>query len=161
MARPFTCFLFALLAAALFLVSAKPAHPRTPSRRAVEKAFLEENATKPGIISTGSGLQYEVLREGSGSHFPKWRDTVSIHLKGTLLDGTVFESTLHRDQPISTKLSKLIEGCEEAIKLMNVGDRYRFYIPSKLGYGSARQGDIPPYSVLIFEIELFEIVGKQ
>lgn len=151
---------FAYLLAALFLATASTSLARAPSKRILERDFLEKNAAKPGIVTTKSGLQYEVLKEGDGSEFPKWRDTVSIHIKGTLIDGTVFEDTLHRDRPVSTKVEKLISGCKEAIKLMNVGDKFRFYVPSALGYGRYQQGDIPAYSVLIFEIELFGITRK-
>ncbi len=143
--------------AALLFAPLSPALARNPSKRAIEREFLVANAAKPGIVTTKSGLQYEVLQEGAGTEFPNWRSTVSVHLKGSLIDGTVFENTLHREKPISTKIGKLIAGCREAIKLMNVGDKYRFYVPSKLGYGSSKQNDIPPYSVLVFEIELFEI----
>ncbi|MBD5778902.1 FKBP-type peptidyl-prolyl cis-trans isomerase [Pelagicoccus sp. NFK12] len=153
----FLTFLCSCLAAYLTLAPTPSSFGRPSSKKAEEKAFLESNRAKPEIHSTKSGLQYQLLRKGEGSEFPNWRSTVSIHLKGSLIDGTVFENTLQRETPVSTKLDKLIPGCREAIKLMNVGDKYRFYVPSKLGYGRTQQGDIPPYSVLVFEIELYEI----
>lgn len=130
---------------------------RPPSKRALERAFLEENANKPGIVTTKSGLQYLILKEGEGTEHPKYRNTIRIHFHGSLIDGTVFESTLNRAHPMTMRLENLIPGWTEGIKLMNVGDKYRFYIPSKLGYGSSKTGIIPAYSVLIFDIELFEI----
>lgn len=134
---------------------------KPPNKQKIEREFLKENALKPGITTTRSGLQYELLKKGEGTENPKWRYTISIHFQGTLIDGTVFESTLNRKQPVSMQLTGLIDGWTEGIKLMNVGDKYRFYIPSDLGYGSKKQGVIPPYSVLIFEIELFSIKGRK
>lgn len=109
------------------------------------------------MITTKSGLQYLVLKDGESTEHPKWKNTIWIHFHGTLIDGTVFESTLDRDRPMKIKFDKMISGWREGIKLMNPGDKYRFYIPSKLGYGSTRKGIIPAHSVLIFDIELFDI----
>ncbi len=147
-----TLFILLLLALSGSALDARP-----PSKRALEKSYLAENAARPGIVTTKSGLQYLILKEGEGTEFPKRRNKISIHFHGSLLDGTVFESTLDHDQPMKIRLEGLISGWMEGIRLMNVGDKYRFYIPSKLGYGSSKQGIIPPYSVLVFEIELFEI----
>ncbi|MDQ8182670.1 FKBP-type peptidyl-prolyl cis-trans isomerase [Pelagicoccus sp. SDUM812005] len=160
MLRRLQSFFHPLLVFTLLFASTYSLHARPASKRALEKAFLESNANRPGVVTTKSGLQYEALQKGTGTEYPKRRDTVIVHLEGKLTDGTVFESTLHRPKPVEIPISKLVSGCREAIRLMNVGDKYRFYLPSKLGYGGSQQGDIPPYSVLIFEIELFEIVNR-
>jgi len=117
-------------------------------------AFLAANKGKDGVKTTGSGLQYKVLKEGTGAR-PKATSQVTVHYKGTLLDGKVFDSSYDRGQPATFALNQVIPGWTEAVQLMNVGSKYQFWIPSELGYGP--QGSppaIPPNSTLVFEVEL-------
>lgn len=123
----------------------------------IGKAFLEENKTNEGVVETASGLQYEVLHKGDGIEHPKANATVKVHYHGTLLDSSVFDSSVDRGEPISLPLNRVISGWTEGIQLMVVGDKYKFFIPSELGYGTAATGKITPGSLLIFEVELFEI----
>lgn len=120
------------------------------------EAFLEANKLKDGIITTESGLQYEVLQEGKGAK-PSATDRVKVHYHGTLIDGTVFDSSVERGEPIVFGLNQVIAGWTEGVQLMSVGSKYKFYIPQQLGYGSRAAGQIPPYSTLIFEVELLGI----
>ena len=120
-----------------------------------EKKFMAENGKKPGIITTASGLQYEVLKEGEGDERPAATDVVRVHYEGKLLSGKVFDSSIARNEPIDFPVNQVIPGWTEALQLMNVGSKYRLYIPSNLAYGSRGAGDvIPPNSTLIFEVEL-------
>jgi FKBP-type peptidyl-prolyl cis-trans isomerase len=120
------------------------------------KKFLESNKSKAGVITTPSGLQYEIISEGKGAN-PKAESTVTVNYKGTLIDGTVFDSSYDRGQPATFPLNQVIRGWTEGIPLMKVGSKYKFYIPSELGYGPGAQGNIKPNSVLIFEVELLDI----
>ena len=121
------------------------------------KKFLEENAKKEGIQVTDSGLQYEVITEGDGDK-PAATDEVSVHYHGTLIDGTVFDSSVERGEPTSFPLNRVIPGWTEGVQLMPKGAKYRFFIPYHLAYGERATGDkIKPYSALIFEVELLEI----
>lgn len=120
-------------------------------------AFLSENATKEGVKSTASGLQYLVLQAGSGERHPAATDTVRVHYHGTLIDGTVFDSSVERGESISFPLNRVIPGWTEGVQLMKVGDKFRFFIPSGLAYGDRNTGKISGGSVLIFDVELFEI----
>lgn len=122
------------------------------------EAFLRENALKPNVQTTASGLQYEVLSEGSGLK-PSATDMVSVHYHGTLIDGTVFDSSVHRGQPASFGVHQVIPGWTEALQLMSVGSKYRLYIPQELAYGAHPHpgGAIKPYSALIFDVELLTI----
>jgi FKBP-type peptidyl-prolyl cis-trans isomerase len=120
------------------------------------KAFLEENKTKEGVITTESGLQYTVLKMGDGEK-PTAENQVKVHYKGMLLDGTVFDSSYERGEPNTFDLARLIPGWTEGIQLMPVGSIFKFYIPSELGYGAQEIGAIPPNSTLIFEVELVGI----
>lgn len=124
----------------------------------VEKgaAFLDENGKREGVKTTESGLQYEVISQGDGA-MPAATSKVTVHYEGTLVDGTVFDSSYERGEPISFPLSGVIPGWTEGVQLMPVGSTYKFYIPSSLGYGSRGQGPIPANSVLIFKIELLGI----
>ncbi len=121
------------------------------------KKFLEENEKKEGVEVTASGLQYEVLEKGDGAK-PKATDEVSVHYHGTLIDGTVFDSSVDRGEPTSFPLNRVIPGWTEGVQLMPLGSKYRFTIPYHLAYGARGAGaDIKPYSTLVFEVELLEI----
>jgi FKBP-type peptidyl-prolyl cis-trans isomerase FklB len=120
--------------------------------------FLEANAKKPGVVKLPSGLQYEILVQGAGGPKPKATDQVKTHYHGTLINGTVFDSSVERGEPISFGLSQVIKGWTEGLQLMSVGDKYRFYIPYDLAYGDRGAGGaIPAYAALIFEVELLGI----
>lgn len=120
--------------------------------------FLAENAKKEGIIVTKSGLQYEVLNEGTGKK-PKATDTVRCHYEGRLLDGSVFDSSYKRNEPADFGLQQVIPGWTEGVQLMSEGAKYRFYIPYMLAYGEGGAGAmIPPYSALIFDVELIKVL---
>ena len=119
--------------------------------------FLAENAKRPEVKTTASGLQYEVLEATLGQK-PKATDTVRVHYEGTLIDGTVFDSSYKRGQSISFGLNQVIKGWTEGLQLMSVGSKYKLFIPYQLGYGAAGAGaDIPPYAALIFTVELLGI----
>ncbi len=121
------------------------------------KKFLEENALKEGITKTASGLQYEVLQEGTGPK-PGPTSTVEVHYEGRLINGKVFDSSYQRKDTISFPLNRVIAGWTEGLQLMPAGAKYRLYIPSELGYGArGAGGDIPPHSALIFDVELISI----
>jgi FKBP-type peptidyl-prolyl cis-trans isomerase len=127
-------------------------------KKQAETDFLAENSAKPGINITGSGLQYEVIIEGEGLK-PSETDTVRVHYEGTLTDGTVFDSSYERGEPIEFPLNGVIPGWTEGLQLMGVGSKYRLFIPSDLGYGPQGAGpQIPPYSTLIFTVELLDII---
>ncbi len=128
--------------------------------RADEKAYLEKNKAREKVITTRSGLQYEVLEKGNSDQSPRSKDVIEIHYHGTLSDGTVFDSSLMRGEPIDIRLWDVIPGWAEGIRLMSPGDKYRFYIPSNLAYGSKGNGAIPGHAVLIFEIELIALKEK-
>lgn len=129
------------------------------SKAAAGEAFLADNANKPGVTVTASGLQYEVITEGSGEK-PKASSRVKTHYHGTLIDGTVFDSSYNRGQPIDFAVNGVIAGWTEALQLMPVGSKWRLYIPYQLAYGERGAGaSIGPYSALIFDVELLEIVG--
>jgi len=123
-------------------------------------AFLAKNKTKPGIKTTASGIQYEVLREGTGARPTSPEDSVTVNYKGTLLNGTVFDNSYDRGQPITFPLNGVIKGWTEGVQLMNVGSKYKFYIPYTLAYGPSDYGPIPGGSMLIFEIELLDVKKK-
>jgi FKBP-type peptidyl-prolyl cis-trans isomerase FklB len=118
--------------------------------------FLAENALKEGVQVTESGLQYEVIKMGKGKK-PAATDKVKVHYHGTLIDGTVFDSSVDRGEPITFGLNQVIAGWTEGVQLMPIGSKFRFYIPQELGYGAQQAGSIPPYSTLIFEVELLGI----
>ena len=119
--------------------------------------FLRENGNKEGVIVTESGLQYEVLREGEGAT-PAPTDRIRIHYKGSLIDGTQFDSSYDRDEPLELGVTEFISGFSEGLQLMSVGSHFMFYIPSEIGYGAVGQGQIGPNETLIFEVELLEII---
>ena len=124
---------------------------------AAGEAFLAENAKKDGVKTTASGLQYKVIKSGVGDS-PKATDTVKVHYQGTLIDGTIFDSSIQRGQPISFPVNAVIPGWTEALQLMKVGDKWQLVIPARLAYGDQSPGGvIPANSVLIFEVELLGI----
>jgi len=126
------------------------------AKEAGEK-FLAENGKKEGVKTTASGLQYEVITEGKGAH-PKATDTVTVHYKGTLLNGEEFDSSYSRNQPVTFPLGNVIPGWTEGVQLMTPGSKYKFYIPSALGYGERGAGvKIGPNETLVFEVELLSV----
>lgn len=124
---------------------------------ALGEAFLRENGEKEGVKTTDSGLQYLVLEEGSGTEHPEAFSRVRVHYHGTLLDGSVFDSSVDRGQPIEFGLNQVIPGWTEGVQLMVVGEKTRFFIPGDLAYGKRGAGTIPPGSTLIFDVELLSI----
>ena len=122
------------------------------------ESFLAENGQRPEVVTTESGLQYEVLTEGNGLK-PSATDTVTVHYHGTLTDGTVFDSSVTRGTPASFGVHQVIPGWTEALQLMNTGAKFRLYIPQELAYGANPHpgGPIQPYSALIFDVELLDI----
>lgn len=122
------------------------------------KAFLESNGKRPEVITLKSGLQYEIINEGNGNQ-PKASDKVRVHYHGTLIDGTVFDSSVRRGEPATFGVTQVISGWVEALQLMPVGSKWKLYIPSNLAYGAQGAGQhIGPHTTLIFEVELLDIV---
>ncbi|WP_444678972.1 FKBP-type peptidyl-prolyl cis-trans isomerase [Halomonas sp. E19] len=121
------------------------------------KAFLEENQARDEVTTTGSGLQYEVLESGDGEQ-PGPSSHVAVHYEGTLVDGTVFDSSFERGQPVSFRVDQVIEGWQEALQLMSVGDTWMLFIPPELGYGAQGQGPIGPNETLVFRVELLDVM---
>ncbi|MBQ0095325.1 MAG: FKBP-type peptidyl-prolyl cis-trans isomerase [Bacteroidetes bacterium] len=120
--------------------------------------FLKENAKKPGVTVTASGLQYTVLKEGTGKQ-PKASDTVRCHYEGTLINGKVFDSSYRRGEPADFGLRQVISGWTEGVQLMKEGAKFRFFIPYNLAYGErGADSDIPPYAALIFDVELIKVL---
>ncbi len=128
------------------------------ANKGIGDAFFAENAKREGVKTTDSGLQYEITTEGEGAT-PEAESTVTVHYHGTLIDGTVFDSSLDRGEPTSFGVGQVIKGWTEALQLMNVGSKYRLYIPQDLAYGANPHpgGPIEPFMGLIFDVELLEI----
>jgi len=122
--------------------------------------FLAENKLQEGVQTTVSGLQYKVLTMGDGAK-PAATDSVKVHYRGTLLDGTEFDSSYARNEPISFALNRVIAGWTEGVQLMPIGSKYMFYIAPDLAYGESGGGPIPPNSTLVFEVELLDIEKQQ
>ena len=120
------------------------------------KIFLEQNKQKDGVVTTESGLQYLILSEGRGNN-PTLNDNVTVHYHGTLIDGTIFDSSVDRKQPATFPLNGVIPGWQEALQMMSVGSKWKIFIPSELAYGESGAGAIGPNSTLIFEVELLSI----
>jgi FKBP-type peptidyl-prolyl cis-trans isomerase len=152
---PFCCSVLIVAAVALAMVS--PAHSADAADPGAE--FLKENAKKEGVKTTASGLQYKVIKEGEGKS-PKATDTVRVHYRGTLLNGTEFDSSIKRGEPAEFPLNRVIKGWTEGVQLMKEGAKYQFFIPANLAYGERGTpgGPIGPNETLIFEIELLKVL---
>lgn len=125
--------------------------------KAAGEAFLAENAKKDGVVTLPSGLQYQVLKEGNGKK-PSAMDQVVCHYEGTLIDGTVFDSSYKRNEPATFGLNQVIAGWTEGVQLMSEGAKYRFFIPYNLAYGERGAGaQIPPFAALVFDVELIQV----
>lgn len=123
------------------------------------KVFLATNGKKAGVKTTASGLQYQVIKAGTGAK-PKASDKVKVHYEGRLMDDTIFDSSYKRGEPVTFPLNQVIKGWAEGVQLMNVGSKYRLFVPPNLGYGEAGNSDIEPNSLLIFDVELLDINPK-
>ncbi|MEZ8069127.1 FKBP-type peptidyl-prolyl cis-trans isomerase [Vibrio sp. FF145] len=119
--------------------------------------FLIENGAREGVVTTESGLQYLVLEEGTGTEHPTKNSKVTVHYHGTLIDGTVLDSSVDRGEPISFALKQVIKGWQEGLTYMVEGQKVRLFIPSQLAYGKGGSGPIPPSATLIFDVELISI----
>jgi peptidylprolyl isomerase len=153
-------FLFPLIIfilAGFFIYRTWTNHKVADENFAKGQAFLLENAKKEGVITTESGLQYMVLEKGEGEVHPTATSKVKVHYHGTLIDGTIFDSSVNRGEPISFGLNQVIKGWQEGLQYMVEGEKIRLFVPSTLGYGKSGSGPIPPASVLIFDVELLEI----
>ncbi|MCD8184121.1 MAG: FKBP-type peptidyl-prolyl cis-trans isomerase [Bacteroides sp.] len=125
------------------------------------KQFLEENKKRPGVVTLPSGLQYEVINKGKTGTYATATDQVQCHYEGTLIDGTLFDSSIKRGQPATFGVSQVIPGWVEALQLMPEGAKWKLYIPSDLAYGAQGAGEMmPPHSTLIFEVELLKVLNK-
>ena len=120
------------------------------------KAFLQTNKKNKGIVETKSGLQYKIVNAGAGVK-PKADSEVQVHYRGTLIDGTEFDSSYKRGQPVSFKLNQVISGWQEALQLMSKGSKWQIFVPSNLAYGPAGAGPIGPNETLIFDVELLDV----
>lgn len=120
------------------------------------KKFLEENGKRSEVVTTGSGLQYEILHEGNGGKPSGAMSRVTVHYEGKLINGQVFDSSYRRNQPATFGLNQVISGWTEGVQLMPQGSKFRFFIPPDLGYGTRGAGSIPPNSTLIFDVELLQ-----
>ena len=140
-------------------IEAKALEAKYGENKAAGEKFLAENATKEGVQTTPSGLQYKIIKQGKGA-VPTTKNTVKVHYKGTLIDGTEFDSSFSRNEPSSFPVTGVIKGWTEALTMMPVGSKWELYIPQELAYGSRNQaqGKIKPFSALVFEVELLEIV---
>ena len=135
---------------------AKDMQTKATENKTAGTAFLAENAIKEGVKQTDSGLQYKVLKEGTGKS-PKATDVVEVNYEGKLIDGTVFDSSYERGEPIEFPLNQVIAGWTEGLQLMKEGGKYEFYIPSDIAYGEAGNAGIEPNSTLIFTVELLKV----
>ena len=135
---------------------------KTNASRMAGQKFLDSVAKQPGVVKLPSGLQYKVLKAGSDTSHPKITDTVKFHYKGSLADGTEFDNSYTRGEPLTHPVSQLVPGWTEALQLMTPGSKWMLFIPSHLGYGDQGAGDvIPPGATLVFEVELLEIVKNK
>lgn len=138
----------------------KSQEDKAKSKIEAGKTFLAQNKTRPGVKTTASGLQYEVVTEGTGIK-PTAADTFVCHYRGTLIDGTEFDASYNRGQPLTLGVSQVIRGWTEGLQLMPVGSKYKFYIPYELAYGPYDNGQIPGGSTLIFDVELLDVKKAQ
>ena len=139
-------------------IKAKALESSYGENKAAGEAFLAENAKKEGVVTTESGLQYKVIKEGKGE-VPTATSTVKVNYKGTLIDGTEFDSSYKRNEPTTFRANQVIKGWTEALTMMPVGSKWELYIPQELAYGARETGgQIKPFSTLIFEVELLEVV---
>jgi FKBP-type peptidyl-prolyl cis-trans isomerase FkpA len=154
-----TQFLSVLFAIVMGVSMSTPANAGTPDEnKAAGEKFLAENTKNPNVKTTASGLQFEVLTEGKGTTKPKDTSNVTVHYKGTNIEGKEFDSSYSRGEPTSFPLNGVIPGWTEGVQLMTEGAKYKFYIPSKLAYGeNGAGGAIGPNETLIFEVELIKI----
>ena len=142
-------------------IKAKALESRYGENKAAGEAFLAENAKKEGVVTTESGLQYKVIKEGKGE-VPTATSTVKVNYKGTLIDGTEFDSSYKRNEPTTFRANQVIKGWTEALTMMPVGSKWELYIPQELAYGARETGgQIKPFSALIFEVELLEVVNPK
>ena len=141
-------------------IKAKALEAKYGENKAAGIKFLEENKTKEGVITTESGLQYKVIKAGNGE-IPTKESSVKVNYKGTLIDGTEFDSSYKRNEPTTFRANQVIKGWTEALTMMPVGSKWELYIPQELGYGARHAGQITPFSTLIFEVELLEIEKKK
>ena len=142
-------------------IKAKALEAKYADNKAAGEKFLAENATKEGVKTTPSGLQYKIIKEGKGE-IPTDSSTVKVHYKGTLIDGTEFDSSYKRNEPTSFRANQVIKGWTEALTMMPVGSKWELYIPQELAYGARETGgQIKPFSTLIFEVELVGIEKKK
>ncbi len=153
--------IFAVVVAVVVVVAlfARSNNAKEAAKKNIElgSEFLAANKDVEGVSETESGLQYQVLTKGEGSEHPSATDKVKVHYHGTLLDGTVFDSSVDRGEPLSFGLNQVIAGWTEGLQLMVVGDKTRFFIPANLAYGNRSAGKIEPGSTLIFDVELLAI----
>lgn len=156
MADLFTYALGAFLVVFFILRSIKNKKKQEENQR-LGQAFLVTNRAQKGVEETHTGLQYQVLEAGSGETHPRATDRVKVHYHGTLIDGTVFDSSVERGEPIEFGLGQVIKGWTEGLQLMVEGQKMRLVIPPELGYGNSGAGAIGPGSVLIFDVELLSI----
>jgi FKBP-type peptidyl-prolyl cis-trans isomerase FklB len=138
------------------LIKAKSLETQYADNKIAGEVFLEENKTKEGVKTTASGLQYKILIQGTGA-VPTTESNVKVHYKGTLINGTEFDSSLKRNEPTTFRANQVIKGWTEALSIMPVGSKWELYIPQELAYGSKDSGQIKPFSALIFEVELLGI----
>jgi FKBP-type peptidyl-prolyl cis-trans isomerase FklB len=137
-------------------LQAKKMESKFGANKTAGEKFLAENAKKPGVVTTTSGLQYQVVKKGTGP-VPTDKDQVKVDYHGTLVDGTVFDSSVDRKQPAVFPVTGVIKGWTEVLKLMPVGSKYKVFIPQELAYGNQERGAIKPFSMLIFDVELLSI----
>ncbi|RTR05567.1 FKBP-type peptidyl-prolyl cis-trans isomerase [Halomonas nitroreducens] len=131
---------------------------KAEANKAEGEAYLDENAAQDGVAVTDSGLQYRELESGDGAT-PGTDDTVEVHYEGQLIDGTVFDSSYERGEPVSFRVGQVIEGWQEALQLMSVGDTWEIVIPADLAYGAEGQGPIGPHETLVFKVELLDVTA--
>lgn len=159
--RDYTWFIVGAIAfaAVLVVILVISLGNQQPSRTETEAQFMADNRNAEGVVTTASGLQYQIVQEGTGPR-PGPNDTVTIDYTGTLLDGTVFDSSVQRGEPITYPLTGFIQGWQEGVQLMPVGSKFRFWIPPELAYGTRGSGSvIPPNATLVFDVELLGIGG--